>query len=59
MMSDSTLCPIFQQQSGSDDDIEEDAVGKLIVRLNLILMEVGWSRQPENKNILFNNSEPW
>lgn len=48
-----------KQQSGSDDDMEEDAVGKLIVRLNLILMEVGWSRRPDNKNILFNNSEPW
>ncbi|XP_042010589.1 uncharacterized protein LOC121759149 isoform X2 [Salvia splendens] len=47
------------KQSGSDIEIEEDAVEKLVVRLNLILMEVGWSRKPEHRNILFNNSEPW
>ncbi|XP_047975459.1 uncharacterized protein LOC125217926 isoform X2 [Salvia hispanica] len=47
------------KQSGSDIEIEEDAVEKLVVRLNLILMEVGWSRKPEPRNILFNNSEPW
>ncbi|KAH6759819.1 hypothetical protein C2S52_009758 [Perilla frutescens var. hirtella] len=48
-----------KQSRSNDDDVEEYAVEKLIVRLNLILMEVGWSRQPDNKNILFNNSEPW
>ncbi|XP_042006947.1 uncharacterized protein LOC121755676 isoform X1 [Salvia splendens] len=48
-----------KQQSGSDIEVEEDAVEKLVVRLNLILMEVGWSRKQEHKNTLFNNSEPW
>ncbi|XP_057807872.1 uncharacterized protein LOC131022418 isoform X2 [Salvia miltiorrhiza] len=47
------------EQSGLIDNVEEDAVEKLVVRLNLILMEVGWSRQPKHRNILFNNSEPW
>lgn len=50
---------LLQQQSDSDGIVEEDAVEKLIIRLELILMESGWSRLPENKNILFNNSEPW
>lgn len=58
-VSDSTLHLVLQQQSGLDNNIEEDAVEKLVVRLNLILMEVGWSKQPEHRNILFNNSEPW
>ncbi|KAL2234113.1 uncharacterized protein LOC105169824 isoform X2 [Sesamum indicum] len=47
------------KQPDSTNDLEEDAVEKLIIRLNLIMMEEGWSRQPNNKGILFNNSEPW
>ncbi|PIM99326.1 hypothetical protein CDL12_28184 [Handroanthus impetiginosus] len=47
------------KQPYSTNDLEEDAVEKLIVRLNLILMEEGWSRQPDHKGMLFNNSEPW
>ncbi|GFP93420.1 hypothetical protein PHJA_001486400 [Phtheirospermum japonicum] len=52
---------LYQQQSSSStSDLEEDdAVEQLIIRLNLILMEEGWCRQPEDKTNLFNNSEPW
>ncbi|KAI3445136.1 hypothetical protein Pfo_001801 [Paulownia fortunei] len=53
------LYQVKKEQSGSTNDLEEDAVEKLIIRLNLILMEEGWSRQPDNKSTLFNNSEPW
>lgn len=38
---------------------EEDAVKKLIIRLNLILMEEGWSRPSHPRNFLGNNTEPW
>ncbi|KZV54433.1 hypothetical protein F511_09748 [Dorcoceras hygrometricum] len=38
---------------------EDDAVEKLIIRLNLILMEKGWSRQSDSRSALFNNTEPW
>ncbi|KAL1564333.1 hypothetical protein AAHA92_06689 [Salvia divinorum] len=47
------------KQTCPDTNAEEEAVEKLVVRLNLIMMEVGWSKQPEYRNILFNNSEPW
>ncbi|KAL8061879.1 hypothetical protein ABFX02_02G111500 [Erythranthe guttata] len=48
------------KQSGATNDLEEDAVNKLIIRLNLILMEEGWSRQADiKKGTLFKNSEPW
>ncbi|XP_057524975.1 uncharacterized protein LOC130804526 [Amaranthus tricolor] len=36
---------------------ENDAVDKLIVRLNLILMEEGWKRP--SRSFLRHNSEPW
>ncbi|KAL0397638.1 UNVERIFIED_CONTAM: hypothetical protein Scaly_0212200 [Sesamum calycinum] len=47
------------KQPDSTNDLEEVAVEKLIIRLNLIMMEEGWSSQPDNKGFLFNNSEPW
>ncbi|XP_042043960.1 uncharacterized protein LOC121789608 isoform X2 [Salvia splendens] len=47
-----------KQQTGSDTNVEEEAVKKLVVRLNLILMGVGWSKQQEHRNILFKNFEP-
>ncbi|MBA0665017.1 hypothetical protein Goklo_004943 [Gossypium klotzschianum] len=40
-------------------NLEEDAVKKLIVRLNLIAMEEGWTRPGYVRNYLGNNSEPW
>ncbi|KAH1046098.1 hypothetical protein J1N35_036882 [Gossypium stocksii] len=40
-------------------NLEEDAVKKLIVRLNLIAMEEGWTRPWYVRNYLGNNSEPW
>lgn len=48
-----------KQPFDSFSDLEEDAVEKLIIRLNLILMEEGWSRPSYGKNFLSNNSEPW
>ncbi|MBA0749792.1 hypothetical protein Gogos_003683 [Gossypium gossypioides] len=40
-------------------NLEEEAVKKLIVRLNLIAMEEGWTRPWYVRNYLGNNSEPW
>ncbi|XP_019185316.1 PREDICTED: uncharacterized protein LOC109180270 isoform X2 [Ipomoea nil] len=40
-------------------DKEDEAVQKLMFRVNLILMEEGWSRPADNGSLLRNNSEPW
>nr|GLL40981.1 uncharacterized protein LOC109180270 isoform X2 [Ipomoea trifida] len=40
-------------------DEEDEAVQKLMFRVNLILMEEGWSRPADNGSLLRNNSEPW
>lgn len=41
-------------------NLEEDAVEKLEVRLNLILMEAGWSSSPSPvRTFLGNKSDPW
>ncbi|XP_049402769.1 uncharacterized protein LOC125866459 isoform X1 [Solanum stenotomum] len=42
-----------------DNVEEEEALEKLMIRLNLILMEEGWSPPTDNKSFLRNNSEPW
>ncbi|XP_016447904.1 uncharacterized protein LOC107772952 isoform X2 [Nicotiana tabacum] len=42
-----------------DNVEEEEALEKLIIRLNLILMEEGWSPPSDNRSFLRNNSEPW
>ncbi|KAI3425632.1 Transglut_core2 domain-containing protein [Psidium guajava] len=39
--------------------MEDDAEEKLMVRLNLILMEDGWGSPTHARNFLSNNSEPW
>lgn len=39
--------------------LEEDAEDKLMIRLNLIQMEEGWSRPLQVRNFLGNSSEPW
>lgn len=41
------------------DDMEEEAVEKLITRLKLNLMEEGWSKPSESQNFLSKNSDPW
>ncbi|TYG90909.1 hypothetical protein ES288_A12G220600v1 [Gossypium darwinii] len=49
-------------QNPSTDPVsnpEEGAVKKLIVRLNLIAMEEGWTRPWYVRNYLGNKSEPW
>lgn len=48
-----------EQQSDSIKYLEEEAVEKLLVRLNLILMEEGWSSRPDKRSILFYKSDPW
>ncbi|CAI9786118.1 unnamed protein product [Fraxinus pennsylvanica] len=48
----------LEQSSRSTSDMEEDAVEKLMDRLKLILMD-GWSTHSDNRNFIFNNSEPW
>ncbi|KAA8537329.1 hypothetical protein F0562_026984 [Nyssa sinensis] len=45
--------------SDSFSVLEEDAVEKLMIRLNLILTEEGWSRTSYVRSSLCNNSEPW
>ncbi|XVF00246.1 hypothetical protein REPUB_Repub03eG0268400 [Reevesia pubescens] len=47
------------QSTNSVSILEEDAVEKLIVRLNLIALEEGWTRPSYVRNFLGNNSEPW
>ncbi|KAK4796977.1 hypothetical protein SAY86_029303 [Trapa natans] len=39
--------------------LEVDAEEKLMIRLNLIQMEEGWSRPSQIRNFLGNSSEPW
>ncbi|XP_059434861.1 uncharacterized protein LOC132176030 isoform X3 [Corylus avellana] len=48
-----------KQLSDSLSTLEEDAVEKLMIRLNLISMEEGWSKSSYFRNYLGNNSEPW
>ncbi|GAB4832162.1 hypothetical protein Ancab_006179 [Ancistrocladus abbreviatus] len=48
-----------QQQLKSFIKVEEDAVEKLIVRLNLILMEEGWSKCSPPRSFLGIYSVPW
>nr|XP_043626529.1 uncharacterized protein LOC122597989 isoform X2 [Erigeron canadensis] len=38
---------------------EEEAVEKLIIRLNLILMEDDWTRPSSIASSLYNNTDPW
>ncbi|GAV75274.1 Transglut_core2 domain-containing protein [Cephalotus follicularis] len=48
-----------KQSADSISNMEEDAVEKLMIRLNLILMEGGWSNPSYSRNFFANNSEPW
>ena len=47
------------QSTNSVTILEEDAVQKLFVRLDLIAMEEGWTQPSYVRNFLGNNSEPW
>ncbi|XP_061353710.1 uncharacterized protein LOC133298436 [Gastrolobium bilobum] len=51
--------PTQLTSSNTLSSLEEDAVDNLMMRLNLILMEQGWSRPSYARNHLGNNSEPW
>ncbi|WOH14745.1 hypothetical protein DCAR_0934267 [Daucus carota subsp. sativus] len=47
-----------EKSSNSTSDLEKNAVDMLLIRLNLILMEDGWSSPPHIRNFL-HNSDPW
>ncbi|KAG5249939.1 Transglut core2 domain-containing protein [Salix suchowensis] len=49
---------LLKQASNELSTLEDDAVEKLMIRLNLISMEEGWSKPPHSGKILQNNSEP-
>ncbi|XP_074324014.1 uncharacterized protein LOC141660933 [Apium graveolens] len=46
------------KSSVSTSSLEKSAVDMLVIRLNLILMEDGWSKPPYARNFL-HNSDPW
>lgn len=46
------------KSSDSTSALEKTAVDMLVIRLNLILMEDGWSNPPYARNFL-HNSDPW
>ena len=48
-----------KQSRDSLSGLEEDAAEKLMVRLNLLSMEEGWTKPSSSRNFLGNNSEPW
>ncbi|KAJ4720285.1 Tetratricopeptide-like helical domain containing protein [Melia azedarach] len=52
-------CSVQKQSSDLVSRQEDDAVEKLMIRLNLIMMEQGWSKPSYVRNFLGNNSEPW
>jgi len=43
----------------STRELEEDAVEKLMARVNLILGEEGWSERVSRKSYWGHNQEPW
>lgn len=47
------------QSSGKISSLEEEALTQMIARLNLLMMEEGWSKPSHVRNFLGNNSEPW
>ncbi|KAK7271475.1 hypothetical protein RJT34_27417 [Clitoria ternatea] len=51
--------PTEVPSTDSLSNLEDDAVDNLTTRLNLILMEQGWSPPSYARNFLGNNSEPW
>ncbi|KAM3282571.1 putative protein isoform X1 [Capsicum chacoense] len=60
LYQDEKNCVMQKESFGLIDNVEEEeAMEKLMIRLNLILMEEGWSLPPDNKRFLRNNSEPW
>ncbi|OVA18497.1 hypothetical protein BVC80_1831g15 [Macleaya cordata] len=50
---------IQKETSDALRDLETVAVEKLMIRLNLILMDEGWTRPPVGRSPLGNFSEPW
>lgn len=56
---DSKNSSLQKHPSNSVSSLEDDAVEKLMICLNLILMEQGWSRSTYVRNFLGNNFEPW
>ncbi|PON53301.1 Tetratricopeptide-like helical domain containing protein [Parasponia andersonii] len=59
LYQESENCSTQKQSLDPLSSLEEDTVDKLMVRLNLISMEEGWSTPSYARNFLGNNSEPW
>ncbi|CAN1781142.1 hypothetical protein LINPERHAP1_LOCUS15347 [Linum perenne] len=60
LFKDTNGSPQKNESSSSEmSRMEDDAVEKLSMRLDLISMEVGWSEPSHVRNFLGNNSEPW
>ncbi|KAK2974137.1 hypothetical protein RJ640_025486, partial [Escallonia rubra] len=55
---DAEKSSLQMQPSSSFRDLEKNAVEKLMIRLNLIMMEEGWTRPSNVGNFLHNNSDP-
>ncbi|KAK3038961.1 hypothetical protein RJ639_027446 [Escallonia herrerae] len=56
---DAAKSSLQEQPSSSFRDLKKNAVEKLMTRLNLIMMEEGWTRPSNVGNFLHNNSDPW
>nr|GEZ52551.1 hypothetical protein [Tanacetum cinerariifolium] len=59
LYQDTEKSTIVKQVLDSVTKLEEDAVEKLIIRLNLILMEDKWTRPSSIASSLYNNTDPW
>ncbi|XVE52297.1 hypothetical protein DITRI_Ditri02bG0111500 [Diplodiscus trichospermus] len=59
LYQDTKISSLQSQSTNSVSILEEDAVQKLIVHLNLIAMEEGWTQPSHVRNFLGNNSVPW
>ncbi|KAJ6713262.1 hypothetical protein OIU79_009289 [Salix purpurea] len=53
------VLPYKSRHPNKLSSLEEDAVEKLMIRLDLISMEEGWIKPSHVRNFLGNNSEPW
>ncbi|KAJ4847211.1 hypothetical protein Tsubulata_008454 [Turnera subulata] len=59
MYKDAESSTLGSRTSSRLESLEEEAVTQLMTRLNLIMMEDGWSDPSHARNFLGNNAEPW
>lgn len=59
LYQDTEKSTIVKQVPDPVTKLEEDAVEKLIIRLDLILMEDKWTRPSSIASSLYNNTDPW